>query len=527
MIGRQPIYPEGYSEGSLTWTSLLRAIVDGQSDLWFQQFEVKPLKECFKKESVDFEGDSKIAFDKLFLNLNNYKLIPSISSSISERDFEEVAIEDSELGKSLLRNLDSLGVRFELQNTLLITDQQLIEIPTNFATTGNTPWGTYFQDRFQQSFKIYKYTSGEEVCYWYSDVLYGTRADISYTRCEFLKDPNNLDSGVFVELSSKEMSKPVFSFNQWSTKFHLPWIAKLMFYLSETPFPSSLASFSRNLAYPDLDESKLPQPYLQILNQEQVMCSRTSIDINGKAEYRGINTIAPQLVRMGWLFNASDLESQKIILTTITEALVKINSFFQDGYLNHNNPEDMLCFDQILFSTNQLERKYANQGTQGCYSRWIPVPHVFELLERTEGLLNGLNNPLKSAKSSREDLICIVDEGVGRFPVASAINTAIFSHLIPDKAWGAIDFYAQNAAMLNATNESTNAISNWGISKFLAGDLESAKLLFSQALERPDKYAEDEASFYMSKISEKEGDLKAAKQWMDRCNAAGGYEPSF
>jgi hypothetical protein len=76
-------------------------------------------------------------------------------------------------------------------------------------------------------------------------------------------------------------------------------------------------------------------------------------------------------------------------------------------------------------------------------------------------------------------------------------------------------------------NQSTNALSNWAISKYVAGDFGSAKDLFLQALERSDQYAEREASFYLSKIFQREGNRKLSRFYEKRCRKAGGYEATY
>jgi tetratricopeptide (TPR) repeat protein len=70
-------------------------------------------------------------------------------------------------------------------------------------------------------------------------------------------------------------------------------------------------------------------------------------------------------------------------------------------------------------------------------------------------------------------------------------------------------------------------MSNWGISFFLRGKFDSAIAAFQSAIDREDKFCEDEASFYLSKIYEKQGDLVKSEEYRKRCEAAGGYEPTF
>jgi len=230
---------------------------------------------------------------------------------------------------------------------------------------------------------------------------------------------------------------------------------------------------------------------------------------------------------MGWLFAASDLESQRIILTTITDGLVRINSYLQDGYLNHNTSDSVFYFDAVVASDNQLEQRFAQSGKQGGYSRWVPTTEVFEMLMQTRNFYSEVAESTKSPEDHESDFAWLTDEGVGNAEVAASINDAIYYFLIPRKQWGGVASYAQTAIALEVPNQSTNARSNWGIANFMEGDYESAKSLFLAALEREDKFSEDEASYYLSVIYEKEGDKKRSEIYRKRCELAGGYTPTF
>jgi tetratricopeptide (TPR) repeat protein len=284
---------------------------------------------------------------------------------------------------------------------------------------------------------------------------------------------------------------------------------------------------SRSLAYEGLDESNFPTPYLDIVAREKIFCPGVQPSKLGAPRPVGLDIIAPQQVRMGWLFAASDLESQRIILTTITDGLVRINSYLQDGYLNHNTSDSVFYFDAVVASDNQLEQRFAQSGKQGGYSRWVPTTEVFEMLMQTRNFYSEVAESTKSPEDHESDFAWLTDEGVGNAEVAASINDAIYYFLIPRKQWGGVASYAQTAIALEVPNQSTNARSNWGIANFMEGDYESAKSLFLAALEREDKFSEDEASYYLSVIYEKEGDKKRSEIYRKRCELAGGYTPTF
>jgi hypothetical protein len=527
MTHKNADYPEGFSEGSLAWMQVGRKIVDALADEWFAAYPAIDLKDALSPSEIDYDKAARVVLKTGIVEGNEYKVIPQFCATLSTVDFEPVPFAKSSLGQNLIKNLKELELLFEFDEKLLINDKEYVEMPHEIAMTANLPWATYFGSRFLQSFEIYKDSKGKEYCYWYSTVLFGTRPKMPYRSIEILTDVNDPDSAIEVNLSQEEIDRGVLTFGDWSTKVNIPWLAKCLFYLGETPFPSSLVNMSRSIAYSGLDESKIPMPYVDVVLGSKVSCSATRKSKIGPAQYLGIDVIAPQQVRMGWLFTAEDFDSQKIILTTVTDALVRINSYLQDGYLNHNEPNSPFCFDGVLGSDNQLSRKSAENGSQSGYSRWVPVPEVFDLLEETGRVVDTLMESKKPPEEHESEIAWLVDEGVGNEAVTSAINDAMYYFFIPRKQWDGLSFYASTAVAMNAPNQSTNAYSNWGIAEYIRGDYVAAKTLFLTALDRADKFAEDEASYYLSLIYDKQGDSKQAAVYRKRCEAAGGYTPTF
>jgi tetratricopeptide (TPR) repeat protein len=174
-----------------------------------------------------------------------------------------------------------------------------------------------------------------------------------------------------------------------------------------------------------------------------------------------------------------------------------------------------------------MERRFADSGRQGGYYRWLPTVELYELLQQTNSLWEEVDEPGKSQSDKNSIYAWIGDEGVGNAAVAACLNDGIFFSMIPAEAWGGVDFYAPIAFALNVKDQSTNAMSNWGVAYFLQGNFELAKVAFEIALDRDDKFADDEASFYLSKIYEQEGDLLKSEEYRKRCEAAGGYEPTY
>jgi hypothetical protein len=527
MSKKLPNYPEDFSPDSLSWVQVSKKISDGLADAWFSNYEAKPVDEIFTNGELDYDEAGKLLFKYSLVPGNDFKIIPEFASALKNRSLTLKAIRTSTLGMKLLENIKELGLLFEFDNKILLNDDQYIEVPEEVALRGNLIWATYFDSRFMQSFEIYEDAKGNEFVYWFSTVLYGTRPPTEQRSQEVLTDLDEPESIYKLELTQDEIDRGVLTFEKLSSKIHLPWLSKVLFYLGETPFPSSFVNMSRSLAYDGLNEADFPIPYLDVVSRDKIFCAGTEPSKLGTPRPVGLEVIAPQQVRMGWLFSASDLESQRIILTTITDGLVRINSYLQDGYLNHNTSDSAFYFDAVVASDNQLEYRFAQNGKQGGYSRWIPTTETFDLLLQTRIFYSELQQSTKSPEDHELDFAWLTDEGVGNAEVAASINDAIYYFLIPRKQWGGVAFYAQIAIALDVPNQSTNARSNWGIANFIEGDYEKAKLLLHAALEREDKFAEDEASYYLSVIYEKEGDKRQSEIYRQRCELAGGYTPTF
>lgn len=527
MSNKSANYPEGFSEGSLGWMHLARLITSTMADSWFSSFEKKSVRESFPSYCTEYDSLSEIAFKYSLVVGNEFKLIPDFSSTIKEKDLKLISFVESKSGQTLLDFLEKLEVHHQRETSFLINDEQMLELPSEVSLRIHSFWSTYFGNSFTQIAEMYQDSNGQEYCYWYAPVLYGSRGLGAHELMEILADVDDPTSIASIQLSESEKMRGVLPFGSWSSKIHLPWLAKCLFYLGETPFPSSLASVGRGLAFVGLDEEEFPIPYMRFEQNSQVTTHSNARDSAGNSDRLMLNVLAPQQVQMGWFFSVSDFEKIETILTTITTALIKILSYLEDGYLNHNNPGVPFQFDGVLFSDSQLERRFAQAGVHGGCSHWIPISEVFEKIQETETRWRAMGSSLKSNSAKREDLIWIVDEGVGKAAVGSAINDAIFSHFLPEEEWGGIDWYAQRSLEMDILGETTNSLSNWGISKYLQGDFDYAIKLFESALSRDDKFAEDEASFYLSLIYKKMGIMDKSEEYRIRCDAAGGYEPTY
>ena len=106
---------------------------------------------------------------------------------------------------------------------------------------------------------------------------------------------------------------------------------------------------------------------------------------------------------------------------------------------------------------------------------------------------------------------------------ASAANTLIYGILIPQKSWDSIPKYVEAAVATNTPGQSTNALCNGAIAKYLQGEVEAAIDGFKLALEREDHFADSEASWWLAMIFNELGDDENKKKYVSICLESGGY----
>lgn len=106
---------------------------------------------------------------------------------------------------------------------------------------------------------------------------------------------------------------------------------------------------------------------------------------------------------------------------------------------------------------------------------------------------------------------------------ASAANTLIYGILIPNKSWDEISHYVDVAVATNTYGQSTNALSNGAIAKYLQGDVDAAISGFKLALDREDHFADGEASWWLAMIYNELGDVDNEKKFVALCLESGGH----
>jgi hypothetical protein len=105
-----------------------------------------------------------------------------------------------------------------------------------------------------------------------------------------------------------------------------------------------------------------PIPHIQIEKKLQLLTIGTQSD-GLKTKHVAEPVLAPEQFQMGWLFGDSEPDVLWKIIDPITEGLVRISSYLQDGFLNHNDFAAELNFDDVKVP---VKNRIGEEG-QGFY----------------------------------------------------------------------------------------------------------------------------------------------------------------
>ena len=506
--------PEGMSEEARRWVTLSREITASLAEDWFADLGPRSIIEDILPRTVN---------DTLFHLLTPFgdkenndpalvqKIIPGLS--VEESDFgSAVKITESKLGTSVIEALESTGIQWEFETSNSPNESTVVENPFKIVAL----FESAFQLLVLQSFEVYE-KQGNEIGYWSAPQLLSTRAVEHITELDWQIGD---DGRVITALGGEpDVKTGELTFGEWSTQIYIPKLAQSLFYLAETPFPSGMFSLTRSLGFGNLENSKLPHPRLR-MRRDQVVLG----PINNHNKRDEVSAaVYPIVIDFGWEFTNTETSEIETLLPVFTEGLVAISTYLEDGFLNHVDPNDSFSWDWSMLASCVTSSQYEEGETHYGHAFWIPATFAGAVAADSMDLYERLEN------ASGEEHLWLAQtlalDGVF-YGAASAINTFVFSYLKEDfeEYESLCDFLLDQAVRLNIPNESTNALSNWGIVKFEVGNYDEAQEKFELALERADQYAEAEASFYLAKIHAANGNKELADLYNSRCQAAGGYQ---
>ena len=505
--------PTGLPVESYTWINLNKVITDSLADSWFEDIGTVPISSFLTPNEL---GDKSTLQESLpfFFGEDEIRVLPNNLREFSDLG-EPVILEESPLGKKLLKVLEQESITWDYTpERLEITEFEGV-LGLSLRQEGRGQWGTYFGMPYDQFFKIYKNrSSGQEVLLWGADILAATRP-FEHLKVYYGYDEQT-NARYMIQNDENELAAGGLTYGQQSTRIFIPVLLKKLFYLGETPFPTLNLNFPRSMAYgEDFPQALFPKPYF--LNKKRSRVSG-AYDQNSQGFLASAAKL-PSVIEAGWIIHDMSEEQLSKCVSVASNALTIILTILEDGYLNHNkNGSQSNIWDQALGSGVTLDEDCEYGVNAMGLSTWIPIPRIGIALNDTYQ---------RAPRALQEDIFAELEDisfnGVGPL-VANCINSFVFSHLMDTQHHYMTDRLLEAAYLMDVQGESTNALSNWGISYFKRGELENAKDKFFQALEREDNYSEAEASWWLAKIFDLEGNSKRADEFRSRCQEAGGYD---
>lgn len=521
---KQMNMPEGFAEGSLSWTNVAREIVDALADEWFAEYKPQPISKVLPKNATAGQEVAVQTFARHLFEGDGVKLLPHLDFSLEEIG-EQVPITESDQGKALLETLTRNGISWTYKTEFHELGKKIYQDPDS-TLEGRAQWASYFDMPIVQSFRVFKDAKGKETVVWSSPMLIGTRHMEHITSFDF--------QGTHFEITEAQLKKGVLPFGQWSAKMHIPAIFKRIFFLSETPFPSGIMSMPRSLAYKDLDPKSYPKP---------VMIRNTSVWVDGffghdGSELMQMGSIMPETIDVGWTFSTTKQEELQVILETVTNALIRFASYLEDGFLNYRGDDFGFPYDLALLSGVSLDSDAVPGTSARGRSQWIPGARIgLELAytgadseRRINIRVNGGSN-----QELRKILEHAVFEGCGAV-IPSLTNDYVYSFLLPEKNWELADFLLDNAIRYGIPLETSNSMSNRAQIMFKLGKIDEARELFLLALAELAEFDDEENKqfsdeicaevfYYLSEIGKLQGNEKDVEYFTLLCEGAGGYTP--
>ena len=512
-LANQPV------EGSV-WTKFGLALVDPNADSWFQDLGPVSVSEHFGPEFIktsrEYSPISHVAREDL-------KIIPQLEISSDEQG-EIQEIPDSVLGSAILSFVKASGLSMSYKTNWPVSHESMVELDTKVRLEGQ--WETESGTPFIESLEIYKDSSGKTSAYWFVDLLSSPVSVESYNFIEFVAENGGVESFGF---SDEGLGWTV---GQVLTKLQLPNFLKNLAFFCETPFPSTqIMKLSRSLAFTKVPENAWPKPYFKIQRNELAQgFSRTLSELPGGLKFDGC--LAPVSVSFGWRFGEEAIPHLASIMPVAVNGLALAMSIVEDGFENYRAIDYGYPWDLAVGSPcAQLVGYEESDGDRRGAPQWTPNTQFGALVTQTTVAYQEFLHVRDRGRpeQAREILEGIVSWGAGPY-LAHGINTFLYSYKLKDlkanldELWY-VELLAHQVVDMDMEGQSTNALSNLGIAYFIAGELEKSEKTLQSALQRKDKFAEAEASYFLGLIEERRVGADAMSKYKLRCQEAGGYEP--
>lgn len=501
------------------WLAATSEIVNANATSWFQDLGTKTVQELFERQVAAQQLDhSHSAF---FSGRVEGTIVPSMEVDL-ETLGEAQVIENTELGRAVIAELNSLSVTFSFIDSVPINHFSSLQLEVKDELIGQ--WGTDLGSPFLHHFKVFKDKDGNETGFWFTHLL-ATPVPLTASNEFEIETEEGFRS---YTISEEQLADGMLSYGAISTKVHLPILLKNIAYLGETPLPGSqLMSFSRDLAFNDIPKPSRPTPTFSILKDASFLSHEPASEETGEASsYKG--QIVPELVVFGWRFGIESIDFITSFLPTIVDGCTRAVSTVEVGYKFYSAKDSPLNYDSLLSNPCSYLPDF-DGSNRLARAQWLPVTELGALVSVCDQKIRRAKQLLISNErdAAWNEYMQIVNGGVGWY-IASAINSLEYHWHIPalvNNPAGLVEseYFLKLAISLNVLNESTNALINLGLARMMAGDYESAEKTLYGALERPDKFGKAEIQHYRSLIYAKQGDRSRAMLLKSVVKELGGF----
>lgn len=499
---------DGFTPEAFTWNNAMLEITNSSADSWFASLNPTAIEDLLTSAELGGPEDREQLkrFAPAFFDENSKNAIPNLDIEFDSLG-EQMAVEDTVIGKKLIRILTKLGVSWAYNDRKAIS--HALSIEWSGKDEGLAQFPNYFGLPVAQRFRIYVDSQGKETLVWSAELLVATREYLHET--EFFTHDG--DSTTSHKQSPEFLASGGMSFGRWSEKIHIPVFMKRLFYLAETPFPSTtMLTMSRSIAFKDVPAENMPRPFISF--ERDGMAIGAFEESGSTINWSG--SIFPTVMHGGWLFTNEDETELETSLIVASNGITRISSILEDGFHNYQRDDYPAPYDETLLCANVFDRSFGNGQPANGRSKWIPGSRIGLLIKETENKFHHAVS-LGSVKEARRELWSILDDGAGQF-VAAAGNNIAWYFFMPELSKSPQDLPVYErillqAARLKVNDDSVNCLSNLGILNYMAYNTARAIELFEMVIENEDSYSDNEAYFYLAHIYEQLGETSRAAEY--------------
>jgi hypothetical protein len=499
------------------WSEIHSSDHDKASDVWFGENTVVPISKYLSDRGETTSTLSTIRhWLTRFFEPTEVNVPPKLIIDIDILG-DPIPLDESALGKTIIAELAKQKLNWGFAPAV---SDYLSDVDLGNPDATNTDeimlWETYDEQISSfASIKIFKNKRGKETPLIFSPMLVGSRPMHHITQWWVRNSRTN--DVEFDQVPPLELGK-VLNIGEWSEQIAQLPLLKRLFCEGERE-GSEVAS--REEVFKHLAKSELPTPV--VFHKVNQRVTGTWQSDNG--DLVTSSEIFPHVVFAGWKLNDSATNNIGKTLLILTAAVKRMHLILSDGYESHKTGFADTSWDLATLAP-AIMLADSDPGDRNGSGFWVPSVWAPLISAQTRGLNARSHDPSISAEDRRIATEAAVNFGMG-FSALSAVNTLVFSTLIKERSFELADRILELAWLTNAPDESTNALSNWGVCFYVRNDFDTARSKFTEVLKREDHFSDSEAYVYLAEIARAEGNEALYAELRQKCEDSGGYSSAI